>query len=44
MATVAACVMNGAHIIRAHNVKMAVETIQVIDAIRRERVNEGVFA
>ena len=44
MATVAACVMNGAHIIRAHNVKMAAETIQVIEAIRRERVSEGVLA
>jgi len=41
MAAVAACVMNGAHIIRAHNVKMAAETIQIIDAIRRERVNEA---
>ncbi len=40
MAAVAACVMNGAHIIRAHNVRMAAETIQVVDAIRRERVNE----
>jgi len=44
MAAVAACVMNGAHIIRMHNVKMASETIQVIDAIRRERVSEGIFA
>jgi len=41
MAAVAACVMNGAHIIRAHNVKMAAETIQIIDAIQRERVNEA---
>ena len=44
MATVAACVMNGAHIIRVHNVKMAAETIKVIDAIQRERVSEGVLA
>ncbi len=40
MAAVAACVMNGAHIIRAHNVKMAVETIKIIDAIRRERIDD----
>jgi dihydropteroate synthase len=44
MAAVAACVMNGAHIIRAHNVKLAAETIQVIDAISRERVSEQVLA
>jgi dihydropteroate synthase len=44
MAAVAACVMNGAHIIRAHNVKMAAETIQIIDAIRRERVSETSLA
>ena len=44
MAAVAACVMNGAHIIRAHNVKLAAETIQVIDAIRRARVSEQVLA
>lgn len=44
MAAVAACVMNGAHIIRAHNVKQAVETIKVIDAISRERVSERVLA
>jgi dihydropteroate synthase len=41
MAAVAACVMNGAQIIRAHNVKMAAETIKIIDAIRREHVNEA---
>jgi dihydropteroate synthase len=44
MATVAACVMNGAHIIRVHNVKMASETIKIIDAIRRERISESVLA
>ncbi len=44
MATVAACVMNGAHIIRAHNVKMAAETIKIMDAIRKERVSEAVLA
>ena len=40
MAVVAASVMNGAQIIRAHNVKMAAETIRVVDAILRERVEE----
>jgi len=34
MATIAAAVMNGAHIIRAHNVKAAKETVTVIDAIK----------
>ncbi|MCG6880383.1 MAG: dihydropteroate synthase [Deltaproteobacteria bacterium] len=43
MAAVAACVMNGAHVVRVHNVKLSVETIKVIDAIRRERVNETVL-
>jgi len=41
MATVAAAVMNGAHIVRVHNVKQAVETVKVIDAIKRGRI-EGV--
>ena len=40
MAAVAACVMNGAHIIRAHNVKMAMETIKIIDAVKREQIDE----
>lgn len=39
MATVAAAVLNGAHILRVHNVRKAVETIKVIDAIRRGRVD-----
>ena len=34
MAAVAAGVMNGAHIIRAHNVKKAVETVKIIDAVK----------
>jgi dihydropteroate synthase len=34
MATIAAAVMNGAHIIRAHNVRAAKETITMIDAIK----------
>jgi dihydropteroate synthase len=35
MATIAAGIMNGAHIMRAHNVKKAVETAKIIDAIKR---------
>jgi len=38
MATVAAAVMNGAHIVRVHNVKQAVETVRVIDAIKRGKI------
>lgn len=38
MAAVSAALLNGAHIVRVHNVKMAVETVKVIDAIRRGRV------
>jgi dihydropteroate synthase len=38
MATVAAAVMNGAHIVRVHNVKMSVETVRIIDAIKRGSV------
>lgn len=38
MATVAAAVMNGAHVVRVHNVKQAVETVKVIDAIKRGKV------
>ncbi len=38
MATVAAAVMNGAHIVRVHNVKQAVETVRVIDAVKRGRI------
>ena len=34
MATVAACILNGAHIVRVHNVKMASETVKIVDAIR----------
>lgn len=40
MATIAAGVMNGAHIVRVHNVRMAVETVRVIDAIKRGSVEE----
>jgi len=38
MATVAAGVMNGAHIVRVHNVKMSLETVKIIDAIKRGSV------
>lgn len=41
MATIAAGVMNGAHMVRVHNVKKAVETVRVIDAIKKGHV-EGV--
>jgi dihydropteroate synthase len=40
MAAIAAGVMNGAHIVRVHNVKKAVETVKIIDAIKRGRVDE----
>jgi dihydropteroate synthase len=33
MATVAAGIMNGAHIVRVHNVKMAKETVSIVDSI-----------
>lgn len=38
MAVVAAGIINGAHIVRVHNVKMAVETVKVIDEIIRYEV------
>jgi len=38
MATVAAAVMNGAHVVRVHNVKQAVETVKVMDAIKRGKI------
>jgi len=37
MATVGAAVMNGAHIVRVHNVKLAKETVRMIDAIKSGR-------
>jgi dihydropteroate synthase len=40
MATVAAAVMNGAHVVRVHDVAFAVETLKVIDAIRKGRIEE----
>lgn len=41
MATVAAGVLNGASIARVHNVKMARDTVRVIDAIRMGRIVDG---
>jgi dihydropteroate synthase len=38
MATVAASVLGGAQIVRAHDVRAAVETVRVIDAIRKAAV------
>ncbi len=38
MATVAAGVMNGANIVRVHNIPKAAETVKIIDAIKRGRV------
>jgi dihydropteroate synthase len=38
MATVAAAVMNGAHMVRVHDVRRAVETVRVIDAVKRGKV------
>jgi dihydropteroate synthase len=38
MATIAAGVMKGAHIVRVHNVKKSVETVKIIDAIKRGSV------
>ena len=35
MATVTAALLNGAHIVRVHNVKMAADTAKVIDAIMK---------
>lgn len=39
MATVAAAAMGGAHIVRVHHVKAAVETVKIVDAIKRGRVS-----
>lgn len=38
MATIATGVMNGAHIVRVHNVKKAVETVKITDSIKRGQV------
>ena len=41
MATVSASILNGAHIVRVHNLKMACETVKVIDTIMSGRVARG---
>ena len=38
MATVAAGIMNGAHIVRVHNVKMAKDTVKVMDAVMEGKI------
>jgi len=40
MATVAYAAMAGVHMVRVHNVKESVETVKVIEAIKRARVRE----
>lgn len=40
MATVAAGVMNGAQLVRVHDVEKALDTVKMIDAIKRGRVSE----
>lgn len=40
MAAIAAGIMNGAHIVRVHHVPKAVETVRMIDAIKRGTVGE----
>ncbi|MBW1781568.1 MAG: dihydropteroate synthase [Deltaproteobacteria bacterium] len=40
MAAVAAGVMNGAHMVRVHHVKKAVETVKIIDAVKRGRAGD----
>jgi dihydropteroate synthase len=40
MAAVAAGVLNGAHIVRVHNVRKTLETVKMIDAIKRGSVGE----
>jgi dihydropteroate synthase len=40
MATVSAGILNGAHIVRVHNVKETVDTVKVIDAIMRGQAEE----
>jgi len=39
MATISAGILNGAHIVRVHNVRRAMDTVKVIDAIKRGRVS-----
>jgi dihydropteroate synthase len=41
MATVAAAVLRGAHIVRVHDVKAAVETVRVVDAIKKATIQHS---
>lgn len=41
MATVTAAVLRGAHIVRVHDVKAAVETVRIADALRNMRAREA---
>jgi dihydropteroate synthase len=41
MATVAAAVLRGAQIIRAHDVRACVETVRVVDAIKKASLHQG---
>ena len=41
MAAFAAGALNGAHIVRVHDVKMALDTVRVIDAVKRGKVTDG---
>jgi dihydropteroate synthase len=38
MAAVAAGVMNGAHVVRVHNVPMGMDTVRMVDAVKRGRI------
>jgi len=38
MAAISSGILNGAHIVRVHNVRRALDTVKVIDAIKRGRV------
>jgi dihydropteroate synthase len=40
MATVAAAALKGAQVVRVHNVAAAVETVRIIDAVKRGRISE----
>jgi dihydropteroate synthase len=41
MATVTAAVLRGAHIVRVHDVKSAVETVRVVDAIKKASIQHS---
>jgi dihydropteroate synthase len=42
MATITAAVLRGAHIVRVHDVKAAVETVRVVDAIKKASIQHSV--